>query len=115
MTTSLPPIDELPRRNATEVKNKWSDLVDAVRGSGSVAVTNHGKIEIVVVEAGKYREMAALAAGAEARHQATLSELAAEFDRHLAQLQAPDTRERVEAVLASKGRAKRRPKAGPSY
>jgi antitoxin (DNA-binding transcriptional repressor) of toxin-antitoxin stability system len=115
MAARFPQIDELPRRNATQVKNRWSDLVREVRTSGSVAVTHHDKVEMVVVEAGEYREMAALVESAKARHQATLAELTAEFDQHLAGLKAPDTRERVEAALASRGRVLPRPKAGTSF
>jgi len=115
LAIGFPEIEELPRRNATQVKNKWSDLVREVRASGTVAVTNHDKVEMVMVEAGKYREMAALVAGAKRRHQATLAELAAEFDRHLAELKAPEARERVEAALASRGRVMPRPKAGTSF
>ena len=50
MAPSLPQIDELPRRNATQVKNQWRDLVREVRASGSVAVTNHDTVEMVVVD-----------------------------------------------------------------
>ena len=115
MVGSLRRIEELPRRNATQVKNKWSDLVRQVRTSGSVAVTHHDQIEMVVVEAGKYREMTALVEGAEERRQATLAELTAEFDQRLATLTSPDTHERVEAAMASRGRVTPRPKAGASF
>lgn len=39
--------------------------------------------------------------GTKKRHQATVAELIAEFDRPLAELQAPDIRSRAEAALAS--------------
>jgi antitoxin (DNA-binding transcriptional repressor) of toxin-antitoxin stability system len=115
MTAGLPQIEELPRRNATQVKNRWSELVREVRACGTVAVTHHDRVEMVVVEAAKYREMAALVEAAKGRQQASLSELAAEFDRHLAALQQPDTGDRIEAALDSQGRVAPRPKAGPSY
>ena len=115
MAARLPQIEQLPRRNATEVKNKWGDLVREVRASGSVAVTHHDKVEMVVVEAARYREMAALVEGVEARRHAALADLAAEFDRHLAALKAPDARKRVEAAMASRGRVTPRPKAGTTF
>ena len=115
MSIDFLPIEELPRRNATQVKNKWGDLVREVRAYGSVAVTHHDKVEMVVVEVGQYREMAALAEGIKGRHQTALAELSAEFDRHLAQLKAPDARGRVEAAMASRGRVTPRPKAGGSF
>jgi antitoxin (DNA-binding transcriptional repressor) of toxin-antitoxin stability system len=115
MAVPFPRIEELPQRKATEVKNKWGDLVREVRAHGSVAVTHHDKVEMVVVGVGQYREMAALVAGARQRHQAALADLSAEFDRRLAQLQAADARDRAEAAMASEGRAARRPRAGMSF
>jgi len=115
MAARLPQIEELPRRNATEVKNKWGDLVREVRANGSVAVTHHDKVEMVVVEAARYREMAALVDDIDARRRSALADLAAEFDRHLAALKAPDARRRVDAAMASRGRATPRPKAGASF
>ncbi len=53
--------------------------------------------------------------GAKEHHQATLAELTAEFDRRLAALQAPDTHEWMDAVMASRGRVLPRPKAGASF
>jgi hypothetical protein len=115
MAARLPQIEELPRRNATEVKNKWGELVREVRANGSVAVTHHDKVEMVVVEVGRYREMAALVDGIDGRRQAALADLAAEFDRHLAALKAPDARKRVDGAMASRGRVTPRPKAGASF
>lgn len=109
------PIDALPRRNATQAKNKWSDLVREVRKSGSVAVTHHDRVEMVVIDAERYQEMIALVDGAQERRRATLAELTAEFDRRLAELRAPDTRKRAEAAMASRGQNTPRPKAGSSF
>jgi hypothetical protein len=41
--------------------------------------------------------------------------LSAEFDRRLASFKDPGIRDRVEAVTAANGRAKRRSKAGDSF
>ena len=115
MPADLPRIEDLPQRNATEVKNRWGDLVREVRAAGSVAVTHHDRIEMVVVDAATYRKLAAFAEDAKARRQAALAELSAEFDRRLAALKGPETRGRVGAVMAARGRTKRRPKAGVSF
>jgi prevent-host-death family protein len=115
LSDDLPRIENLPRRNATQVKNKWADLVREVRAVGSVAVTQHNRVEMVVMDAATYRKMAALAEDAKARRQAALAELSADFDRRLAALKSPETRGRVEAVMAARGRTKRRPKAGASF
>jgi hypothetical protein len=111
----LPRIEDLPQRNATQVKNKWADLVREVRAAGSVAVTHHERVEMVVMDAATYRKAVAMTGDAKARQQATLAELSTEFDRRLATLKSPETRGRVEAVMAARGRAKRRPKAGTSF
>jgi prevent-host-death family protein len=115
MISGFRQIEELPRRNATQVKNKWSALVREVRASGSVAVTHHGKVEMVVVEAANYRKMVALAEGIKVRDEEALAELTAEFDRHLVALKAPGARKQIEAAMASRGRVTRRPKAGTSF
>jgi hypothetical protein len=115
MGVTLPQIEELPRRNATHVKNRWGALVREVRALGSVAVTSHDKIEIVVLASATYREMAKLVRGAAERRRAALGELADAFDRHLAALKAPDAKKRVASAMAAKGRAKRRSKAGVSF
>lgn len=115
MAAHFPQIEELPRKTATQVKNKWRDLVREVRASGSVAVTHHDTVEMVVVEAARYREMAALVDRSARRQKETLTELTAEFDRRLAELRVPDARQRVEKALASKGRTTPRPKAGTSF
>jgi prevent-host-death family protein len=115
MAVSLPQLEELPRRNATEAKNRWGGLVREVRTLGTIAITSHDKVEVVILEAGKYREMAALVYDAEKRRKTALDELSAEFDQHLASLKTPDARARVDAVMAAKGRAKVRSKAGASF
>ncbi len=115
MATTFQKLEDLPRLSATQVKNRWGDLVREVRSSGSVAVTSNDRTEMVVVDAGKYREMSAIVEATEQRRQAALGELTAEFERRLASLQAPDTRKRMDAVMAARGRPKVRPKAGPSY
>lgn len=115
MPGTLPRIEKLPQRTATQVKNKWSDVVRAVRTSGSVAVTQHDRIEMVVMDVETYRKMTALAEDDRGQHRAVLSELSAEFDHRLASLQHPDTHVRVQRVMAARGRTKRRPKAGTSF
>jgi prevent-host-death family protein len=111
----LPRLEELPRRNATQVKNKWADVVREVRKAGSVAVTQHDRIEMVVMDAETYRKISALAEAARARSEAGLAALSAEFDRRLASLGAEGIRGRVESVMSARGRARRRGKAGTSF
>ncbi len=115
MIAELPKLDQLPRQSASDVKNRWRDVVRAVREAGSVAVTNHSTVELVLMDAGRYQQLTASAAALKAREISVLDQLAADFDKRLAGLQAPDAAQKVAAVFASGGKLKKRPKAGASY
>jgi PHD/YefM family antitoxin component YafN of YafNO toxin-antitoxin module len=118
MLTAFRTLDDLPQRNATQVKNKWRDLVDQVRTTGSVAVTHHDKVEMVVMDVATYQEMVNLAAAATTRQRDVLTELTAEFDEQLASLQAPGTHDKIDAVMEFRGdltKISDHPRAGRSY
>jgi len=115
MTTQVPQVDQLPRRPATQVKNGWGDLMRQVRASGTVAVTSYDQVEVIVMDVRHYQEIVQLAASVMSNREAALAELSAEFDRRLATLQDPDTDDRIDALMASRGRTPTRPKAGSSY
>jgi len=51
----------------------------------------------------------------ETRRQTALIEVSADFDRRLAELDAPDAHDRVEAAMQLRGRTTPRPKAGESF
>jgi hypothetical protein len=51
----------------------------------------------------------------EARRQTALTEVSADVDRRLAELNAPDAHDRVEAAMELRGRVTPRPKAGESF
>ena len=57
MTAALPSIEELPRQNASQVKNKWGEVVRQVRQNGSVAITNHSAVEMVLLDAATYQQL----------------------------------------------------------
>lgn len=111
----IPSLEKLPQRNATQVKNKWADVVREVRKLGSVAVTQHNQVEMVVMNAETYQKISALAEEARARSEAGLAELSADFDRRLASFKTEGIRDRVESVMSARGRIKRPPKAGATY
>lgn len=115
MAAQLPTLDQLPRQTASQVKNKWRDVVREVRQAGSVAITNHSEVEMVLVDAGTYEQLAASAAALHEREQSVLARLASDFDQRLAVLQQPDAADKVAAVFGSKGRLTRRPKAGATF
>lgn len=111
----IPGLKELPQRSATQVKNKWADVVREVRKRGGVAITQHNQVEMVVMDAETYRKISALAGEARARGEAGLAELSADFDRRLASFKTDGIRDRVENVMSARGRIKRPAKAGATY
>ncbi len=123
MTAELRQLDQLPRQNATQVKNRWGEVVRMVRQSGSVAITNHAQVEMVLVPAATYQQVALQLQALKVQQQSQLDDLAQRFEERLAVLQQPEAPARVEALFAAKGRlsgaaagkAARRPKAGASF
>ena len=115
MIADLPSLAELPRQSASDVKNKWRDVVREVRSAGSVAITNHSTVEMVLVDAATYEQLAAGAAALKAREKSMLDQLADQFDQRLAALQQPDAARKVTGVFAAGGKLGKRPKAGGAF
>jgi prevent-host-death family protein len=115
MRPDLPALEQLPRRTASDVKNRWREVVRGVRETGSVAITHHAEVELVLVDANTYRQLTEGAAALKARERSVLDQLAADFDKRLSALQQPDAARKVDAVLASSGKLATRPKAGAGY
>src|SRR5438067_917780 len=102
MLADLPTLDQLPRQSASQVKNRWRDLVQQVRQTGSVAITNHSAVEMVLVDAQTYESLAANSAALKARELSVIDRLSVQFEQRLAVLQGSDAQARVNAVFASK-------------
>ncbi|HSW07349.1 type II toxin-antitoxin system prevent-host-death family antitoxin [Aquabacterium sp.] len=116
MTTELRQLSELPRQNATQVKNQWGEVVRLVRQNGSVAITNHSTVEMVLLQASTYEQLAQELHELKAQKQSQLDELAQRFEQRLAGLQQPQAPARVQALFGAKGKlGARRPKAGAAF
>lgn len=115
MRAEVPTLDRLPRQSASHVKNKWRDVVREVRTAGSIAITNHSAVELVLVDAATYEQLAANAAALKAHETSVLDQLASQFDERLAALDHHDAKGKVAAVFAGKGRLAKRPKAGAAF
>jgi len=115
MLAELPTLDQLPRQSASDVKNRWRDVVREVREAGSVAITNHSTVELVLVDAARYQQLTASAAALKVRERSVLDQLAADFDKRLAVLQEPDAAQKVASVFGSRGKLVKRPRAGNAY
>ena len=115
MAAVLPMPEDLPSRPASHVKNRWGEVARQVRKSGSVSVTNHAKVEMVLIDAATYRRLAQEMGSVRAREEAVMAGLDRAFEARLAVLQAPDARARVDGLFASRGKLKRLLKAGTSF
>jgi prevent-host-death family protein len=115
MLASMPLLDDLPRHNASSVKNKWREVVREVRETGSVAITNHSTVEMVLVDAATYQQLAASAEALKAREQSVLDQLNTQFNQRLAGLQAPDAADKLDAMFERQGKLVQRPRAGTSF
>jgi prevent-host-death family protein len=112
---ALPKLEDLPSRPASQVKNRWADVVRQVRESGSVAVTNHSSIEMVLIDTATYRQMVEDVHALRAKERTVLAALDCAFQARLDALQAPAATARVDKLFAARGRLKQRPKAGSSF
>jgi hypothetical protein len=115
MITELLSLDQLPRQNASQVKNKWGDVVRQVHQAGCVAITNHATVEMVLLDAATYHQLTQDVLAFRAREQMVLEELTHRFDARLAVLQQPDMAQKVAALFEAKGHLTKPPKAGASF
>ncbi|MBK6351131.1 MAG: type II toxin-antitoxin system Phd/YefM family antitoxin [Steroidobacteraceae bacterium] len=115
MTARLFPLDALPRQKSTQVKNKWGDVVRQVRDRGSLAITSHSSVELVMLSAGVYQSLLDTIEKLQARERAELDALAEQFKARLETLQQPQAHDRLARLLASKGKAKKAPIAGKTF
>ncbi|MDR6890865.1 MULTISPECIES: prevent-host-death protein [Variovorax] len=115
MAAVLPSLNDLPRQNASHVKNRWGDVVRQVQQSGSLAVTNHSTVEMVLLTAATYNQLVEDAQALKAREQSVLDELGRRFDARLGALQQPDAAANVNSLFAAKGKLARPPKAGDTF
>jgi prevent-host-death family protein len=115
MITALPALHDLPRQNASQVKNKWGDVVRQVHQTGSVAITNHSAVEMVLLDAATYQQLTEDLDAMKAREQSILDDLTSRFNTRLAVLQEPAARKNVGALFESRGKLARPPKAGSTF
>lgn len=115
MFVPLRSLDDLPRQNASHVKNKWADVVRQVHEEGSLAVTNHSAVEMVLLDASTYRQLTEDLKALKARESTALDELAMRFDARLALLNRSDASDRVAGLFETRGKLRSRPKAGASF
>jgi prevent-host-death family protein len=115
MVVDLPELDQLHKETASAVKNRWRELVAAVHEKGSVAVTTHAKVDLVLVDAEKYKQLSERFALLQSRERGVLDRLSADFEKRIAAMQEPGFAAKVGAVFARDGKLRSRPKAGAAF
>ena len=115
MLPELRKLNDLPRHTASQVKNKWGDVVRQVNVSGGAAITNHSSVEMVLMPALAYERLLRELDALKTHQQSALDELTQRFDARLALLQQPDAATKVEALFKARGKFARRPKVGASF
>lgn len=83
-------------RRASEVKERWRDVVADAKRDGVVTVTNHERPEVVVLSIDRYEELKR-----EAEANDPLRTLHDRFEKELAALRAPDAASRLRAAFAA--------------
>jgi len=115
MFAAMIDIDALPRREATEVKNKWGVVTRQVKAVGRIAITNRKEVELVVMSAEEYRRLMVKVGEAESQQQRTLAQLTARFEEKLSNLQNPGAPKRLDNFFATEGQAAAGPIAGADF
>jgi PHD/YefM family antitoxin component YafN of YafNO toxin-antitoxin module len=108
-------LENLPTQASTEVKNRWGQVVRQVQKTGSLAITHHSNIEMVLSTAEHYQSLLDEVSRLQARERSRLEELSAQFMSRLDRLQQPDAHARLAGVMEAKGQASSPPIAGKSY
>lgn len=108
----FPETERLEKAPSTDVRRKWTELQVRLRTIKRLAITNHEVVEAVILTPDEYES---LVARARASDEAQLAHYTERFQQRLASLQAPDARDRIQRVLAKRGRLARPIPSGDAY
>ena len=109
-------LDTLPRTPATSVKTLgWRGVMQAVRRTGSILVTNHDKPEAVILSTEAYAALVGAVREARRKDAAALDLLRARFDERLAALQSGDAGDRLRAVMDAPAKLRGKVRAGATH
>src|ERR1700732_3300548 len=103
--TTLPPLAQLPRTPASDLKKLgWRGMMSALRSKGKLLVTNHDEPEAVIIPVAEYDALMQLVKQSEAQTELALAALRQSFDERLSVLQGRSAATRLQSTL--RGRAK---------
>jgi hypothetical protein len=114
-TPELPPLEQLPCRRAADVRAVWPDFVRELANLHAVAIHDDSCGTVVALDAATYGRIVDRVAGKLGRDAALLERLTAEFNARFSALQGPNLPTKIEAVFASRGKLRSRPKAGSDF
>lgn len=83
---------ESPTYSASEAKNAFGRILDAVARTGVVTITRHDEPRAVLLSMEEYRSLVG-------SRQTNLDTLSAEFDSMLAHMQGPDARRAMQSAF----------------
>ena len=113
---ALDTLEDLPRTPASSLKTLgWRGVMQAVRRTGSVLVTNHDKPEAVILSTEAYAALVSAVQEARRKDETALEALRARFDERLAALQADDAGDRLRAVMDAPAKLRGKVRAGATH
>lgn len=113
---ALDTLEDLPRTPASSLKTLgWRGVMQAVRRTGSVLVTNHDKPEAVILSTEAYAALVSAVQEARRKDEIALEALRARFDERLAALQADDAGDRLRAVMDAPAKLRGKVRAGATH
>ena len=115
-TESLDALEDLTRTPASSLKTLgWRGVMQAVRRTGSVLVTNHDRPEAVILSTEAYTALVSALRDARRKDEAALEALRMRFDERLAALQADDAGDRLRAVMDAPAKLRGKVRAGATH
>ena len=112
----LPPLSELPRKSASDLKKLgWRGMMNALRSKGKHLVTNHDEPEAVIILVAEYDALMELVKQSEAQTESVLAGLRQSFDERLSVLQGRTAADRLRSSIRGRARLGGKVKAGSGY
>jgi len=115
-TATLPPLAKLPRSPASDLKKLgWRGVMNSLRSSGKLLITNHDEPEAVIISIAEYDAVMQVVQRSEAQTESALAALRKSFDERLAVLQDRSAAGRLQSTIRGRAKLGGKVKAGPGY
>lgn len=115
-TATFPALANLPRMPASNLKKLgWRGMMNTLRSTGKLLVTNHAEPEAVIFSMEEYDALMQIVERSEAQTESTLVALRNDFDQRLAVLQRQSTAARLQSTIRGRGKLGGKVRAGSGY